>query len=113
MHELSLMEGVRDLILEAQATHGFSRVLRVTLEVGACSTVEPEALSFCFEVVMAGGPAADAVLDMVLVEAAAWCGTCEQEVTVNTRSATCPGCGGVLGVLRRGTDLKIKDLEVE
>ena len=113
MHEMSLMEGVLSIVLDAQREHGFSRVITLTLEVGAVSGVEPEALEFCFEAVMAGSPAAGAKLDLLLVPAKGWCASCEEEVQVESRADLCPKCSGIVGALSQGSDLKIKDLEVE
>ena len=113
MHELSLMEGVLSLILDAQAQHGFQKVERVILEIGDLAGVETEALTFCWEAVMAGTPAESAVLELVAEPAKCWCGTCCCEVPVQSRWDLCPDCGLALGPPFTGTDLKLKSLEVE
>lgn len=113
MHELSLMEGVLALILDAKVQHGFRKVQRVVLEVGELAGVEPEALSFCWEAVMKDTPAESAVLELVIESAMCWCAACEQEVRVCSRLDLCPACGGALGPPLSGTDLKLKSLEVE
>ena len=113
MHELSLMEGVLALILDAQARHGFHRVVRVVLEVGELAGVETEALSFCWEAVVKDTPAESAVLELVAEPAKGWCGACDREVPVHSRLDLCPGCGGALGSPRTGTELKLKSLEVD
>jgi len=55
MHELALMEEVRRIALAAAAAQGARRIHAVKLSVGRLSGVDPDALAFAFEVVMAGG----------------------------------------------------------
>ena len=52
MHELSLLENVREILEEHAKTQNFERVEEVTLAIGALSCVEIEALKFAFESVM-------------------------------------------------------------
>ena len=44
MHEMSLAEGVLQIVEDAGRTQGFSRVKAVILEIGQLSAVEPEAM---------------------------------------------------------------------
>ena len=64
MHELSLAEGVLDLIEETARREGFSRVHGVWLEIGRQSAVEPEAMRFCFDAVVRGTLAEGARLEI-------------------------------------------------
>ena len=52
MHEMSLAEGIRQIVEDAGRAQGFRKVKTVVLEIGQLSSVEPEALAFCFDVVM-------------------------------------------------------------
>ncbi len=54
MHELSLMEAVREQALEQARRHGGGRIVAISLRIGSLAGVEPEALRFAFTVVMAG-----------------------------------------------------------
>jgi len=65
MHELSLAEGVLQVIEDAARTEDFSRVTMVFLELGQHAAVERESLAFCFDVVAAGSIAEGACLDIV------------------------------------------------
>ena len=113
MHELSLMEGVLEIVQDAQARHGFQKVTRIVLEVGTLAGVEREALDFCWDVVAKDTPAEGAVLELVEVAAMAWCGRCAGEVPVASRIDFCPGCGGIPERIVRGLDLQVKTLDVE
>lgn len=113
MHELSLMEGVMEIVQDAQAQHGFRKVARIVLEIGDLAGVEREALEFCWEVVAKDTAAEGAALELIDVPAAAWCGPCAAEMPVQSRIDLCPRCGGVLERILRGLDLQVKTLDVE
>lgn len=113
MHELSLMEGVLGIVLEAQQANAFQRVSRVVLEVGELSGALPEALAFCFEAVMKGSPAEGADLDLVQVPGQAWCGACGRDFHLQSRIGLCPDCGSPPARITGGLDLLVKALEVD
>ena len=66
MHELSLMEAVRDQALAAAHADGAIRITVISLRVGELAGVEVEALRFAFPVAMAGTIAAGAELRHVV-----------------------------------------------
>ncbi|MFA7282673.1 MAG: hydrogenase maturation nickel metallochaperone HypA, partial [Sterolibacterium sp.] len=51
---MSLAEGVLQLIENAARRENFARVKTIWLEIGQLSSVEPEALAFCFDAVTRG-----------------------------------------------------------
>ncbi|MCY1705147.1 hydrogenase maturation nickel metallochaperone HypA [Pannonibacter sp. SL95] len=112
MHEMSLCEGVRRIIDEQAAVHGFSAVRVVRLEVGRFAGVEKDALAFAFDVVMQGGPAEGARLELIDLPGAALCYDCGQQVELEHRLAPCPACGGGRLMPQGGDEMRIKDLEV-
>jgi hydrogenase nickel incorporation protein HypA/HybF len=65
LHELSLAEGLVDLV--AERTTG-RQVVAVNLRVGDRSGVVADALAFCFDVVTVETPLAGAVLHIEAVE---------------------------------------------
>ena len=113
MHEMALMGEVRNIVLQEAKVHGFHKVLRVVLEIGKLSGVQAQAMSFCFDVVMADSPAAGAVLEIEEVPGRAWCPACAAEVAIASRLDPCPHCGGLPGRVIQGTEMRVKDLEVE
>ena len=113
MHEMSLAEGVLQIILEAARTQGFARVSTVFLEIGELSSVEPEALAFCFDAVTRGSIAEGAKLEMLKVAGSAWCLQCALAVEVSEAQAACPHCGGYQLQITGGTEMRVKELEVD
>ena len=113
MHELSLCEGVLQVLEEQSQSKGFSRVKTVWLEIGALSGVEIEAMRFGFDVVVKGSLAEGAQLEIIDVPGTAWCMQCTKTVAVKQRFECCPHCGGYQLQVNGGEQMRIKELEVE
>ncbi len=112
MHELSLVEGVLQLIEEKEQSDQFSRVDKVWLEVGELSCVEPEAMAFCFSSVMAGTVAEGATLELVPVPGLAECPECGQTSQVRQLYDACPVCGNFGLNIVQGRDVRLRSLSV-
>ena len=54
MHEMSLAEGVLQVIEGSAKSNGFTQVKTVWLEIGELSGADAEAMRFCFEHTHAG-----------------------------------------------------------
>ncbi|MBI5922715.1 MAG: hydrogenase maturation nickel metallochaperone HypA [Betaproteobacteria bacterium] len=113
MHEMSLAEGVLQLIEDAAQRENFARVKTIWLEIGRLSSVEPEALAFCFGAVTRGSIAEGARLEFVDVPGRGWCLQCETTVPLAEHYAECPRCGGYQVQVTGGTEMRVKELEVE
>ena len=111
MHEMSLCEGIREIVETQAQAHGVARITRVRLEIGRFSGVEKDALAFAFDVVMRGSVAEGADLVMIDVPGTAMCFDCGHEVEIAERLDPCPDCGGGRLLPKGGNEMKIKDLE--
>jgi hydrogenase nickel incorporation protein HypA/HybF len=112
MHEISLCESILEL-LQTQATlQNYSKVKVVYLEIGKLSSIEPEALRFGFDIVMKNSIADNARLDIIEIDASAWCFNCEQIIIIEQRYDPCPLCGAVKLDIKQGEQMRIKELEV-
>ncbi len=114
MHEMSLTEGVVRILEDQAATHGFTRVKTIWLEIGELSTVVPESMEFCFGAVAKGSPLTEgARLEIIRIPGTAWCMDCSGSVVVASRIDLCPQCGGAKLAVTTGEEMRIKELEVE
>lgn len=113
MHEMSLAEGIRAIVLDQARAHGFSRVTRLRLEIGRFAGVEKPALDFAFDVVMRGSPAEGAALEMIDLPGQALCYDCMQTVGIAARLDPCPLCGGGRLIPQGGDEMRILDMEVQ
>lgn len=113
MHEMSLAEGVLQLIEETARREGFARARGVWLEIGRLSAVEPEAMRFCFDAVTRGTLAEGAVLEIIEVPGTGRCPDCGRETALAAIYDPCEHCGAVPVVVTGGTEMRVKELEVD
>lgn len=113
MHEMSLAEGVLQLVEETAQREKAQRVKLVVLEIGRLSSVEPEALKFCFEAVTHGSIAHGAALEIVSVPGAGWCMPCGETVPMTESFGACPKCGSYQVQPTGGADMRVKEIEIE
>lgn len=113
MHEMSLAEGVLQVIEEAARKDQFQQVSTVWLEIGQLSGVEPQAMAFCFDAVTRGSVADGARLEILTLPGQAWCMACAKTVPMTEVFGECPDCGGFQLQVTGGTEMRIKELEVE
>jgi hydrogenase nickel incorporation protein HypA/HybF len=112
MHELSLMEALRDQALAAAHADGATRITAIQLRVGELAGVELDALRFAFPVVMAGTIAAGAELRIESEPAECHCAGCDASFPAPDGCCDCPRCGAISRQLLRGRDLRLLTLEV-
>ena len=112
MHEMSLAEGVLQLIEDAARKQQFEKVTTVWLEIGQLSGVEVEAMSFCFDVVTRDSIADGARLEIIALPGAGWCMKCAMTVPMAEVFGECPQCGGHQMQVTGGTEMRVKELEV-
>ncbi|NOQ34368.1 MAG: hydrogenase maturation nickel metallochaperone HypA [Methylococcaceae bacterium] len=113
MHEISLCESVLQVLEQQAITQHFKKVKIVWLEIGALSSVEPEAMRFCFDAVMENSLADNAKLEIIYIAGQAWCVSCNKNVVIEQRYDECPDCGGLQLQINNGEQMRIKELEVE
>ena len=113
MHEMSLAEGILQLVEETARRERARQVRRVVLEIGRLSLVEPEALQFCFAAVARGSIADGAALAMIDVPGTGWCPQCAATVPMAERYGVCPACGSHHLELTGGTEMRVKEIEIE
>lgn len=113
MHEMSLAEGILQVLEAESAKQGFTLVKTVWLEIGALVGVEVSALEFAFDVVRRGTLAEQAQLVIINLPAQAWCMPCGQVVEIRQRFDACPQCGSYQLQVSAGDEMRIKELEVE
>lgn len=113
VHELSLAESAVALIEQAVEREQFKHVRRVRLEIGALSCVDPDALRFAWQSAALGSCAAEAELLMLTTPGLGECPACGQRSAMETLYDLCPHCDGVPLRVCQGTEMRVKDLDVE
>ncbi|MBV8047924.1 MAG: hydrogenase maturation nickel metallochaperone HypA [Paludibacterium sp.] len=113
MHEMSLAEGVLQLLEEQAETQRYHKVKQVWLNIGELAGVDVDALTFSLEVVCRDSLADGAVFHIVREPGRGWCLQCSREVELPTRYHGCPHCGRYQIQVTGGTDMRVGELEVE
>ncbi|MBT8450312.1 MAG: hydrogenase maturation nickel metallochaperone HypA [Gammaproteobacteria bacterium] len=112
MHELSLCEGIVDIIQNEAQTQGFDRVKSVWLEIGQLAAVDEQAMRFSYDVVVKNTIAEASILHIEILPGLAWCLSCAKSVSVTARFDACPDCGNYQIQVTQGDEMRIKELEV-
>ena len=72
-----------------------------------------EAIRFCFDVCSKGTPLAGATLEIIEIEGRGLCDACGAEPVMTAPLGRCPACREPRLRIVAGTELKIKEMEVE
>ena len=113
MHEMSLAEGILQLLEDAARRENARRVSAVFLEIGQLASVEVESLRFCFDAVVKDSIAEGARLEIVETPGTGWCLDCSQSVPMSDKLSACPRCGSFRVQVTGGTEMRVKELEIE
>jgi hydrogenase nickel incorporation protein HypA/HybF len=110
---MSIAEGIVQIAEEAAAQDNSTRIRTVFVEIGAFAGVEIEALRFCWDAVTRDGRAAGARLEIAETPGQAWCLQCSDTVALPALFEACPRCGGYQVQVTAGTEMRVKEIEVE
>ena len=116
MHELALMEVLRERALEQAERHGGGVIRAITLRVGSLAGVELEALELAFLVVMEReGPEGVAPVQLRIepVAARCYCHRCMCDFLVKDGCCECPVCATISRDLLQGRELELVSLELD
>ena len=113
MHEMSLADGVLQVIEDSAKANGFTRVKTVWLEIGALAGVEVEAMRFCFDAVVKGTVADGCQLEIIETPGQGYCLACGNTVPIQQRYDPCPSCNCYQVQPTGGMELKVRELEVD
>ena len=113
MHELSLAEAINNTIKDLCERSSWVQVRRVVLKVGRMRQVDPELLSFAFEVVAKGTVSEGAELSVMELPVVFKCHACGRETGSENTVFMCMDCGSTDVELLSGMELTVESMEVE
>ncbi len=117
MHEMSIVQGLLDIIRQEMGRHGVTRLHEVKVVHGRLTNVVPEALDLAWEVLSKDTEFEGARLVTEEIPLRLRCGACRAEFSPEHLSAVlapCPSCGEELGhEVVAGREMYIAQIEAE
>jgi len=112
MHEFGIAQGLLDTVLAKAGETNSKRVECIKLEIGILCGVEVEALTFAFNCLSEGTPAAKAKLEIEHIPLRCHCDQCSQLFLCKPFSYHCPNCGTTSRSIRTGREMNMISMEV-
>jgi len=114
MHEMGIaMQVVEIAVASIPEALKSVRVKSVRLKIGRLSSVVPDSLRFCFDIVSKESAIAGAVLEIEEIPVTAVCKACGNRWTIEGPAFSCPQCGQGSIQLTSGQELDIASIEIE
>ena len=114
MHEMGIAMQVVEIATASIPEHlKNSRVQGVYLKIGKLSSVVPDSLRFCFDIVSKDSAIAGAVLYIEEIPVTARCKSCDNHWTIDGPAFSCPRCNSGTIELTSGQELDISSIELE
>lgn len=113
MHELSIATRMVDIVEKVLDENCATRVGKVTVEIGRLSGIDRSSLEFCFNAIIGGTRLEGASLVVEEKQPTALCRKCGQEYQVSLDDFRCKNCGSAEFDVLSGTDISIREVEVE
>lgn len=107
MHELSIADNIINCVKDAAAKRGMKQLSKIGVRIGSLSSVDPEALTFGFDVLKREQGMGDCELVIESVATKAKCRLCANEFAVADFVFVCPQCGSSQCDLLSGQELEI------
>ena len=113
MHELSIANSILETVRKERERLNGARVTKVGVRIGELAGVDPEALSFGFEVLVKGTDLEPLALEIESTLRRHECPQCKRVFTVVDYQVDCPECGATETRCVGGDELELAYLEVE
>jgi hydrogenase nickel incorporation protein HypA/HybF len=113
LHELSVATQIVGIVKRVMEEHSATRVGEVTVDVGTLSCIDGSSLEFCFEAITKGTDMEGARLKIEEITPKAKCRTCNREYDVRRDDFRCRFCGSEDFDVLVGSEISIRQVEVE
>ena len=121
MHEMSIAQGIMDVVKQEMTKNKMKVLLKVKIRAGKLNAIVPEALQVCFDMLLQDTPWPGAMLEIEITPIKLRCSKCSKEFLPEDQKyigsiiqAPCPNCGTEIGhKIVSGKELLIEYLEAE
>jgi hydrogenase nickel incorporation protein HypA/HybF len=113
VHELSLCEDLMGQVMAIAKSHHAEKVIRITVQIGPLSGIEPLLLESAFSISRAGTLAEDAEFLTEELPVRVLCNTCGFESETAVNNLVCGSCGDNNTRLLSGDELILARVELQ
>ena len=115
MHEISLVQGLFEQLKELAAANNATKIISVTMEIGPLCGVVVDSFQFGFDILSADDELVRGAKLIIQVPPVSYnCTNCSHvEVTAAGKADGCPACGELLLIPDGGSDLLLRQVEME
>jgi len=113
MHEMGIAQNILDIAVATARKEGASKITRINLVAGELRGIEPMQLTFCFAIVARDTIANGAYINIETVPVSGHCNDCQSNFSIEDYTYVCPRCGSIKIELTGGTELRLKDIEID
>lgn len=113
MHELSVTEGLLNIITDQVKGTDVRKVCTVNLVIGDLASIVDDSVQFYFDILSKGTVAENALLAITRVTPEFRCQSCGHNFRRENHSYRCSACGGNDVKIIRGQEFYIESIEVE
>jgi hydrogenase nickel incorporation protein HypA/HybF len=110
---MAIARNVVNIAIAAAEEEGAKRITKVNVVAGELRGIVPAQLIFCFGLMAENTIADGAYLSLEITTVTGKCKKCEEIFTVRDYRYVCPKCQGEDIQTIGGTELRVKDIEVE
>jgi hydrogenase nickel incorporation protein HypA/HybF len=113
LHELGIATDIMGVVKRVAEDNKAKKVGEVVVEIGLLAGVERDSLEFCYEVITRGTRLEGSHLKVVEIKPRARCRQCQKEYEVRMDNFHCPHCNSSKFDVVIGSDINLKEVEVE
>lgn len=113
MHETAIARSIIDIAVAAAEKEGARRITKVNVVAGELRAIVPSQFYFCFGLMAENTIASGAVLGLEITPIKGRCRDCDETFIVEDYRFVCPKCQGTDVETVGGTELRLRDIEVE
>lgn len=113
MHELSIAEGILDIVRQYLPEGDHKGVKAVRMKVGTLAGVVPDSLEFCFSAIIQGTSLQGATLEIEHIPLVVECRQCKARSESELSMFVCPSCGDGKVTVISGQELQVTEIELE
>ncbi len=114
MHELGIVMHMIDQVERVAEENQVDRVTKINMEIGEVSSVVPDLFTDCFQWAKKKTRyLQQARLELIILEGVSYCQDCKRTYKTTEFAKKCPHCGSERTYLVTGSEINIRDIEVE